>query len=138
MTMIYSEGDAALIEAHRLALILARRYRHAASELLAEGGYRTRVESRASALEAEAARLEQLIRQRELLPRDPDTDLADLKELGDSVRSWLDDDDVESLLASFAEEERLLAEELEQARETGVSGLGEAIAAAREAADSGR
>jgi hypothetical protein len=138
MTMIYSEGDAALIEAHRRSLVLVRRYRHAAEALLAEGERRDRVETRADALAGQAEQLERLIRQRDLMPRDADSDLTDLKELGDSVRSWLDEEAAASLFEAFAEEEGLLAEELERAREEGVSGLAEAIDAAREAADGGR
>lgn len=134
MSMIYSEAEAALLEAHRLAEGLARRYVHALEDLLPKDERSSGLEHRCKELEEQAEKLEAMIRERDLLPRESDTELADLKELGDSFVSWIDEAAAETLYRSFAEEEAALATELEQAREQGVDGLDDAIAAAREAA----
>jgi hypothetical protein len=134
MSIIYSEAEAALLEAHRMTRALSRRYRHAIDQLLPDGRQDRQLKDRVQALETQAERLEAIIHQHKLLPHDADTELTDLKALGDSFVSWIDAAAADHLLANFANEEAALAEELEKAREAGVGGLDSAITAAREAA----
>lgn len=134
MTMIYSDADAALLEAQRLTAALYRRYSHAVEELLPEGERRGLLTHRIEVLKSQAQSLEATIRDRELLPRDADTELSDLRQLGDRFRTWIDEAAADTLLKTFAEQEQALAEELKTAQSNGIKGMNDLIDAAETAA----
>lgn len=134
MGMIYSEADAALLEAQRMTATIYRRYTHAVEELLPEGERRGLLAGRIETLKSQSRSLEATIRDRELLPRDAETELSDLQQLGDRFRSWIDEAAADALLKTFAEQERALAHELKQAQSNGIKGMDDLVDAAETAA----
>lgn len=115
MSLIHSETEAALLEAGRLSRQLGGRYRHAIEHLLQAGEIRDAFSARANTLEEQADRLDQLTRDRDLLPRDANTELNDLQKIADQLSGWLDADQARAVAARFAEDEQCLLDELETA-----------------------
>lgn len=113
MNLMYSEPEAALLQAACISRQLAGRYRHALEHLVEGGRLGAVLDKRAGALEDQADTLDEWARSRRLLPRDPHTELSDLQTLADEVTGWLDDEQADALAQRFADEERDLLAELE-------------------------
>lgn len=112
MPPVVSDDQARLLDACSDCRALRQRYAHALEHLIEQDSAHRHIEARLAELDRLAERLEQAIRERNLLPRQADPDLEDLRELGDTVRHWLGAEATCQLLAAFAEEERELAEQL--------------------------
>ena len=115
MSLIHPQTEAALLEAGRLSRQLGSRYRHAIEHLLDRGETLDVFNARAEALDQQAGKLDDLIRSRDLLPRDANTELNDLHRIADQLSGWMDADQARSLASRFAEEEQSLLDELETA-----------------------
>ncbi|MBU1188898.1 MAG: hypothetical protein KKC01_07705 [Gammaproteobacteria bacterium] len=117
MSLTYSETEAALLQAARLCRQLTSRYRHALAHLVEGKPMRALLQQRADELQAHGDALQAWIRSRDLLPRDPHTELSDLQTLADDVTGWLDDDQASALSQRLADEERELLNELASMRQ---------------------
>jgi hypothetical protein len=115
MTLMTSNEDAALLDAGRLALEMAQRYRYSIEHLIEPEATRRLLGERSEALEEMAERLAQIARAADLLPREPDLEMSELRTLADQFSSWIDDETCSKLLERFAEGERELLGELETA-----------------------
>jgi len=115
MTILYSDAEAALLQAGSLSRKLKHRYEHAAADLTGPGAIVDLFMRRASEHEALIDRLDKLVRAKDLLPREADFEVEDLQKLADRFRSWVDDEATEHLMDKFAEEELDLADELKTA-----------------------
>ncbi len=113
MSLMMSDEHAALLEAGRLSRSLGCRYQQAREELLEPGELAQRLEKRQHAHHQAQTRLDDLARQLELLPRQADDELTDLRRLGDWVLSALDDAVQQKLLNQFIKEERDFLEQLD-------------------------
>jgi hypothetical protein len=87
---VYTEEQAALLDAHAKACALSQRYAHACDEILGEGDLRDRLDARRRQLEETSASLESRIRTLDLLPHDINVDREDMARLADRFREWLD------------------------------------------------
>ncbi len=115
MSLLHSETDAALIQAELASRQLAERYELAVALLLELGEQAALFENRARALSEQADALRDLIEARGLLPKDPATELQDLRSLADQISGRLDHDQGEALRRRFQDQEQALLEQLELA-----------------------
>lgn len=134
MGITYTAAEAALLDAQQALVGLLARYEHALEALLDEGPARDGLAQRVQTLQAHREILLAQIERMELLPRDADSELADLTQLSDRVRGWLDQAATTRLCGEFAQAERELAEALQQASDEGLAGLDELAESARESA----
>ncbi|NBB94087.1 MAG: hypothetical protein GVY32_13060 [Gammaproteobacteria bacterium] len=116
---VYSEEEAALVEAHTHACALSQRYGHACDALLDAGETRDRLEARREELATLCERLETRIRERDLMPHDINVDREDLARLADRFREWLDHERHSHLQRALADREAELLDRLEALGETG-------------------
>ncbi len=116
---VYSDEQAALIEAHQHACALAQRYGHACEELLEDGELKDRLENRRAELNELSDALESRIRDRDLMPHDVNVDREDLARLADRFREWLDHERHAHLQRALAEREAELIERLEALQRAG-------------------
>lgn len=130
---VYSDKQAALIEAHTHACALAQRYAHACDELLDEGELKERLDARRGKLNRLCDALESRIREHDLLPHDINVDREDLARLADRFREWLDHERHLHLQRALADREAELIDRLEALRQAGVddAGIKDAEAAGR-------
>ncbi|MFU8830716.1 MAG: hypothetical protein ACNA7J_01050 [Wenzhouxiangella sp.] len=117
MTILYSNAEAALLQAGALSRKLKHRYEQAVAELIGPGALADLLVQRAAEHEAMIGRLDKLASAKDFLPREADFEIEDLQKLADRFRSWVDEEAAEHLMQQFAEGERELAEELELARQ---------------------
>ncbi len=127
MSLLHSEAEAALLEAGALSHRLAERYQLAVEHLSKDtspesaGSHRDELVRRfarhAEQLALQADELDDAARARDLLPREPETELETLKQLADHLQTVLSDEQLSGLSRRFAEEEQALLDELEQAAE---------------------
>ena len=110
---VYTEEEAALLDAHAQACALSQRYAHACEDLLSAGDLRDRLNARRRQLEDTAASLESGIRQLDLLPHDINVDREDLARLADHFREWLDSERHARLRQALAAREAQLVDCLE-------------------------
>ncbi|WP_376697133.1 hypothetical protein [Wenzhouxiangella sp. EGI_FJ10305] len=116
---VYSDEQAALIDAHGHACTLAQRYGYACDELLKDGELKDRLNKRREALNSLSEALEIRIRQQDLLPHDVNVDREDLARLADRFREWLDHERHTHLQHALANREADLLDCLEVLRKTG-------------------
>lgn len=130
---VYSDEQAALIEAHTHACALAQRYAHACDVLLDDGELKDRLDARRGELNRLCDMLETRIRAHDLLPHDINVDREDLARLGDRFREWLDHERHTHLQRALADREAELIDRLEALRQVGVDDaqMAEAEAAGR-------
>jgi hypothetical protein len=112
---LLSAPEADLLEAASLCRELAQRFRDAAQRQVETEAVRHMLTSQAERHDAVAEDLEQLIRQRDLLPRVPDPESTGLHGLADQVAGLLDAAGVHALLERFASEQQRLLELLDSA-----------------------
>ncbi|WP_376693114.1 hypothetical protein [Wenzhouxiangella sp. EGI_FJ10409] len=117
---VYSDEQAALIEAHQHACALAQRYGHACEELLEDGELKDRLENRRAELNELSDALESRIRDQDLMPHDVNVDREDLARLADRFREWLDHERHAHLQRALADREAELIERLEALRDAGM------------------
>ncbi len=117
MSLITSTEDAALLDAGRLAIELAQRYRYSTEHLVEPEATCRLLRQRSEELNALTDRLGAFIRRSGLLPREPDLEMSELRTLADQFNSWLDDEACSRLLERFAEGERNLLDTLTTARD---------------------
>lgn len=129
---VYSDEQAALIDAHTHACALAQRYGHACDELLDDGELKDRLTARRKELNDLCDRLETRIRQQGLMPHDINVDREDLARLADRFREWLDHERHSHLQRALADREAELIDRLDTLAETGSDD--EMLQAARSAA----
>lgn len=115
---VYTDEQAALIDAHSHASALVQRYEHACSVLLEQGELRNRLEARREELERLREGLDRRIREHGLLPHDINVDREDLARLADRFREWIDDERHALLQQALAERESELADGLRALRDT--------------------
>lgn len=116
---VYSDEQAALLEAHSHASALAQRYAHACDVLLDDDELKDRFDARRRELEGDCERLEARIREQDLLPHDVNVDREDLARLADRFREWLDHERHTHLQHALAKREADLLDCLEALRKTG-------------------
>lgn len=114
---VYSDEQAALIDAHASTCTLAQRYGHACEELLEDGELKDRLNKRREALNSLSEALETRIRKQDLLPHDINVDREDLLRLGDRFREWLDHERHSHLQRALADREADLLDRLEALRD---------------------
>lgn len=117
---VYSDEEAALIEAHTHACALAQRYGHACDVLLDDGDLKDRFEARRRELQALSDELEKRIRARDLLPHDVNVDREDFARLADRFREWLDHEKHLHLQRALADREADLLDRIGELRRAGV------------------
>lgn len=122
MSLILSDHDAALLEAGRRSQNLEQRYRHAVENMVAAGPPRQLMEDLAGKHLELTRLIHRLLKERDLLPRQPDGEVEDLQRLMDQVLSWLDNAGIQTLTQVFAEEEGELLTELENAAQDPATG----------------
>lgn len=120
---VYSDEQAALIEAHQHACALAQRYGHACEELLEDGELKDRLENRRAELNELSDALESRIRDQDLMPHDVNVDREDLARLADRFREWLDHERHAHLQRALADREAELIERLEALQRAGGGGI---------------
>ncbi len=130
---VYSDKQAALIEAHTHACALAQRYAQACDELLEDGELKDHLDARRGELNQQCDMLESRIRGHDLLPHDINVDREDLARLADRFREWLDHERHVHLQRALADREAELIDRLEALRQAGVDDaqIAEAEAAGR-------
>ncbi|RFF29145.1 hypothetical protein [Wenzhouxiangella sediminis] len=117
---VYTDEQAALIEAHTHACALAQRYGHACDALLDDGDLKDRLQARREELASLSEELEKRIRAQDLLPHDVNVDREDLARLADRFREWLDHERHAHLQRALADREAELIDRLELLREASV------------------
>ena len=130
---VYSDEQAALIEAQTHACALAQRYAHACDVLLDDGELKDRCKARRGELDKLCKTLQSRIREHDLLPHDINVDREDLARLADRFREWLDHERHLHLQRALADREAELIDRLEALRQTGMDDaeIAEADAASR-------
>lgn len=113
MTLMTSDQEASLLEAGKLSRALSRRYDQAVNELLEPGSICELFMARQKEHQQAQSVLDKLARQRNLLPREADDELNDLRRLGDWAVSLVDSAAESRLLEHFLTEEKGFQEELE-------------------------
>lgn len=116
---VYSDQQAALLDAHAHACALEQRYGHACNELLEDGEIKDRLNARRRELTALSDTLEARIRDHDLLPHDINVDREDLARLADRFREWLDHERHSHLQRALANREADLLDRLEALQEAG-------------------
>lgn len=116
---IYSDQQAALIDAHTHACALAQRYGHACNVLLEDGQLKQRMQARREELNKLADTLESRIRAHGLMPHDVNVDREDLARLADRFREWLDHERHSHLQRALADREADLIDSIERLRNAG-------------------
>lgn len=117
---VYSDEQAALLDAHAHACALAQRYAHACDVLLDDGEIKDRLEARRVELAALSNGLESRIREQDLLPHDVNVDREDLARLADRFREWLDHERHLHLQRALADREADLLDRLEALQNAGI------------------
>ncbi|MDZ7789247.1 MAG: hypothetical protein U5L08_01890 [Xanthomonadales bacterium] len=117
---VYSDEQAALIEAHTHACALAQRYGHACDVLLDDGDLKNRLQVRRDELNNLGDELESRIRAQDLMPHDINVDREDLARLADRFREWLDHDRHLHLQRALADREAELLDRLGTLQQYGV------------------
>lgn len=113
MHLIRSQPDADLIVAACQARELAHRYQLAIEHLI-EGHAAQNALKECAAFNLQLAEgLEEAIQARDILPREPDQDLEDLRKLADQAQGWLGPDGAKQLILRFADGQARLCEILE-------------------------
>jgi len=116
---VYSDEQAALVDAHAHACALAQRYGHACDVLLDDGPLKDRLLARRGELDSLVDTLQARIREHDLLPHDINVDREDLARLADRFREWLDHERHSHLQRALANREADLLDRLEVLQETG-------------------
>jgi len=116
---VYSDEQAALIEAHQHACALAQRYGHACDVLLDDGELKDRLGKRRGELDSLSDELEARIRAQGLMPHDVNVDREDLARLADRFREWLDHERHSHLQRALADREAELIDRLEALQRAG-------------------
>ncbi|MEE4305151.1 MAG: hypothetical protein V2J19_13470 [Wenzhouxiangella sp.] len=117
---VYTNEQAALIDAHTHSCALAQRYGHACDVLLEDGDLKARLQARREQLESLSEALEKRIRAQDLLPHDINVDREDLARLADRFREWLDHERHAHLQRALADREAELIDRLETLQQYGV------------------
>jgi hypothetical protein len=117
MSLLHSAADAALLEAARFSNQLISRYVEALEHLVRNSALSNLLEQRIEELEAQIGVLEDMVRARDLIPHESDTELQDWRRLLDQVTGQLDTDQAARLSGRFVEQEKALLDELDQAAE---------------------
>lgn len=129
---LYTDEQAALIDAHTHASALAQRYGHACDELLDDGDLKDRLNERRSELNELCDTLASRIRQHDLMPHDINVDREDLARLADRFREWIDHERHSHLQKALANREVDLLDVLETLQKAGGDAyVGQAIEAGR-------
>ncbi len=113
MHLIRSQPEADLIAAACQARELAHRYELALEHLIEASAERTALKECAAFNLQIAEDLEDAMQARDILPREPDQDLEDLRKLGDQAQGWLDPQGARQLIERFAEAQARLCAMLE-------------------------
>ncbi len=112
---LLSASDADLLEAASLSRELAQRLRDAVQRQIETEAVRDVLSAQADRHDRIGDELEQLIRERDLLPRVPDPEAAGVHSLADQVAGLLDAAGMHALLERFAAEQQRLSELLDSA-----------------------
>jgi hypothetical protein len=118
---LLSASDADLLEAASLCRELAQRLRDAVQRQVETEAVRDVLSAQADRHDRVGDELEQLIRQRDLLPRVADPEAAGVHSLADQVAGLLDATGMHALLERFAAEQQRLSELLASAADDSAS-----------------